>query len=105
MCGAKTRAGVVGLDGRALYANCKSVNRNQELQSFLKIAHKAGKSVGIVTTTRVTHATPASAYAHSASREWENFDDQFAEIARDGCRDIASQLVDDHTYINVNILN
>ena len=102
MCGAKTRAGVVGLDGRALYANCKSVHRDQELDSFLKIAHKAGKSVGIVTTTRVTHATPATTYAYSASREWENYDKQFANVAREGCRDIASQLVDDHTYINLN---
>lgn len=38
------------------------------LESVLKKAKKAGKSVGIVTTTSVTHATPASFYAHAASR-------------------------------------
>ena len=26
---------------------------------------------GFVTTTRLTHATPASIYAHSADRDWE----------------------------------
>ena len=27
--------------------------------------------LGFVTTTRVTHATPAALYAHSANRDWE----------------------------------
>ena len=31
-----------------------------------------GKSTGIVTTSRVTHASPAAAYANSASRWWED---------------------------------
>lgn len=46
---------------------------------------------GIVTTTRVTHATPAAAYAHSADRKWE----ADADVPRHGlrCEDIASQLV------------
>ena len=35
------------------------------MDSILKWAQQAGKSVGIVTNTRVTHATPAAAYAHS----------------------------------------
>lgn len=26
---------------------------------------------GFITTTRVTHATPGSLYAHSADRDWE----------------------------------
>lgn len=47
-----------------------------------------------MTTTRVTHATPAASYAHSASRDWE--DD--SGVAEDGvdttqCDDIAEQLV------------
>ena len=27
--------------------------------------------MGVVTTTRVTHATPAALYAHTAHRQWE----------------------------------
>lgn len=38
------------------------------LETLLESAKKAGKSVGIVTTTGVTHATPASFYAHIESR-------------------------------------
>lgn len=47
-----------------------------------------------MTTTRVTHATPAGSYAHAANRDWE---DDLA-VALDGadpdtCDDIAEQLV------------
>ncbi|MFP6584507.1 MAG: alkaline phosphatase [Candidatus Hydrogenedentota bacterium] len=38
------------------------------LESVLVKAKRAGKSVGIVTTTSVTHATPATFYAHAANR-------------------------------------
>ena len=44
------------------------------------------KWTGLVTTARVTHATPAAAFAHSASRNWES-------SAPEGCDDIAAQLI------------
>lgn len=47
-----------------------------------------GKSTGIVTTTRLTHATPAAAYANSAHRNWEH-----DGVTAEGCVDIARQLV------------
>ncbi|KAG5667737.1 hypothetical protein PVAND_015707 [Polypedilum vanderplanki] len=40
--------------------------------SIAKWAQDAGKATGVVTTTRITHATPAGAYAHSPHRSWEN---------------------------------
>ncbi|KAM7399747.1 hypothetical protein PAMP_018993 [Pampus punctatissimus] len=52
-----------------------------------------GKSVGIVTTTRVQHATPATTYAHSASRKWYSDADMSDAAKRDGCTDISSQLI------------
>ena len=67
MAGVKTRIGVIGHDGRAILDNCTS-SLNNKIDSILQWAHKAGKSVGIVTTTRITHATPAGAYAHIANR-------------------------------------
>ncbi|XP_035536289.1 alkaline phosphatase, tissue-nonspecific isozyme [Morone saxatilis] len=54
---------------------------------------RGGKSVGIVTTTRVQHATPATSYAHSASRKWYSDADMPDAAKRDGCTDIASQLL------------
>lgn len=52
-----------------------------------------GKSVGIVTTTRVQHASPAAAYAHSVSRSWYSDADMPSSARRQGCTDIATQLV------------
>ena len=40
--------------------------------TLLELAKKAGKSVGAVTTTTVTHATPAATYAHICNRNGEN---------------------------------
>ena len=56
---------------------------------------------GIVTTTRITHATPAGGYAHVANRDWE--DDTY--VAKDGqdpktCDDIAEQLIRSQTGSN-----
>ncbi len=42
------------------------------IASILYGAKKKGKADGIVTTTRVNHATPASFSAHSVSRWWSN---------------------------------
>lgn len=53
-----------------MFGNCTSA-RNTEVDSILQWAHQAGKSVGIITTTRITHATPACTYAHTPHRDWE----------------------------------
>ena len=58
LSGVKTRIGVIGHDGRAILGNCKSSLTNK-IDSILQWAHAANKSLGIVTTTRITHATPA----------------------------------------------
>ena len=56
-------------------------------------AKKAGKSVGVVTTTRVQHASPAGAYAHTVNRNWYSDADMPAEALKEGCQDIATQLI------------
>lgn len=93
--GIKTNAGVVGLDARSRRADCSTKN-GTELQNILDWSKAAGKSVGMVTTTRITHATPASLYAHSPERDWES-----DANVRGGCKDIAAQLIDDNLDINV----
>lgn len=69
----------------------------------MKWAHRAGKSTGIVTTTRITHASPASAYANVAWRGWETLDGKkFTEKHQEkGCQDVAAQLIEHNHFINV----
>ena len=62
--GTKTKAGVIGIGPEAKRRNCDDALQ-YPVQSIGEIAKRRGKSVGIVTTTRITHATPASLYAHA----------------------------------------
>lgn len=64
--------------------------------------HTAGKSVGIVTTTRVIHATPSAAYAHCVDREWYSDNEMPAEALQAGCKDIARQLMENIPNIDVS---
>ena len=61
--------------------------------TLLKRAKKAGLSVGVISTARITHATPAAMYSHSVSRDWEEKDDIDPRAAKFGCTSIASQLL------------
>jgi len=90
MTGVKTDVGVIGVGEGVVRGDCSSVAGN-ELVTALELAEIAGLSTGIVSTARVTHATPASTYAKSADRNWEDNSDMPAEEA--ACEDIASQLV------------
>ncbi len=89
--GTKTRAGVINIGPDARRRNCEEAMANR-LQAFREVVLESGRSLGVVTTTRVTHATPAAVYAHSAERDWES-DAYLPEQATElGCRDIAAQL-------------
>ncbi|XP_041849964.1 alkaline phosphatase, tissue-nonspecific isozyme [Melanotaenia boesemani] len=92
LCGVKTNLNTIGVSAAARNGVCKTQKGN-EVTSILKWAKDAGKSVGIVTTTRVQHATPATAYAHSASRKWYSDADMPDAAKKDGCTDISSQLI------------
>jgi alkaline phosphatase len=93
MTGQKTNAGFVGIGSDAQRKNCAS-SRGQHLPSFLELAESKALSTGVVTTTRLTHATPASAYAHVPERDWENDADLSDEARQHGCTDIAKQLIE-----------
>ena len=96
MTGMKTRAGVINIGPDAHRQDCQAALEDP-LKPLGVIAKEQGKSVGIVTTTRLTHATPASVFAHSPERDWES-DRYLPEADRAmGCRDIAYQL----THIDV----
>ncbi|KAK7086431.1 hypothetical protein SK128_007003 [Halocaridina rubra] len=106
LCGVKTNNGVIGVDVNVARNNCTAqLDETFRVNSIAKWFQDAGKSAGIVTTTTVTHATPAGAYAHVADRNWE--DD--AEVAYDGhdpdtCDDIAEQLVFSDPGMNFKVI-
>ncbi|XP_075427085.1 alkaline phosphatase-like [Ascaphus truei] len=99
LCGVKTNSGQLGVSAASQYGKCNSTFGN-EVTSILHRAKAAGKSVGIVTTTRVQHASPGAAYAHVASREWYSDNEMSQDAINSGCKDIAYQLVH-NTDINV----
>ncbi|TSK16213.1 Alkaline phosphatase [Bagarius yarrelli] len=100
LCGVKANEGTVGVSAAAVRGQCNTTQGN-EVTSILKWAKDAGKSVGIVTTTRVTHATPSAAYAHCVDRDWYSDGEMPAEAVQEGCKDLARQLVENIPNINV----
>ncbi|XP_036374766.1 intestinal-type alkaline phosphatase [Megalops cyprinoides] len=99
LCGVKANYGTLGLSAAARRYQCKSAYGN-EVKSVLHRARMAGKSVGIISTARVQHASPGASYAHTPNRGWYSDSDLPLDAVQDGCRDIAYQLVH-NTDINV----
>ncbi len=66
-CGVKTVNGVLGEDATAIYGK----RDGRKLESVALWARKRGLRVGVVTTTTVTHATPAAFYAQNRDRDDE----------------------------------
>ncbi|XP_060803267.1 membrane-bound alkaline phosphatase isoform X2 [Amyelois transitella] len=94
LTGVKTKYGVIGLDGNVTRGSCYSqLYERNWAKSIGQWALDHGLDVGIVTTTRVTHASPAGMYAHTSERNWESDADVPDDCLALGCQDIAQQLV------------
>ncbi len=91
--GEKTRIGVLGVNSNVERDDCAGALTNT-LPTLTELAEQRGMSTGIVSTARITHATPAGAYAHSPNRNWESSASTPDEAEALGCRDIARQLVE-----------
>lgn len=91
--GVKTDAGVIGVDENVVRGDHSTV-ANNKVMSILQIAEQIGMSTGVISTARVTHATPAAGYAHSADRNWEDDKDIPEDQRKAGAKDIAAQLID-----------
>lgn len=101
--GAKTRMGFLSVDQGPARGDCAS-SLQTPLTSAVTLAKAAGLSTGIVTTTRITHATPGAAYAHTPERNWES-DAEMPDKARSqGCKDIAQQLVDYSAATGIDVV-
>ncbi len=100
--GYKAREGMLSVDHTTARAECDArVIAAKALPTILERAAAAGKSTGVVSTARITHATPAANYAHSSVRDWESDREIRLYEAKVGrapgsCTlpDIAAQLID-----------
>lgn len=91
--GVKTRAGVIGVGPESLRGDCAGALAHR-LPTLAETLAGRGKAIGIVSTARITHATPAAVFAHVPERGWE-YDAAIPDAERaKGCQDIARQLVD-----------
>ncbi len=90
--GLKTDVGVIGVDEDIARGDCSTVAGN-EVVTALELAEIKGLATGVVSTARITHATPAAAFAKSADRNWEDISDMSDAAVAGGCEDIASQLI------------
>ena len=88
MTGVKMRNEVLSMDGNTLARrpsadttvtpnvgnavnNCPATGNGASVPTILEQAIAKGKGTGVVTTARLTHATPAATYSHSCHRDAE----------------------------------
>lgn len=91
--GVKTEDGILSVNQNVVRGDYRTVAGN-ELKTILEQAEERGMSTGIVTTARLTHATPAATYAHSPERNWESDAELPADAKAAGFPDIARQLIE-----------
>lgn len=90
--GYKTREGMLSVDHETARGECDAAAiAAHSLPTILELAARAGKATGVVSTARLTHATPAANYAHTAMRDWEADSDEPRGCA---VKDIARQLIE-----------
>ncbi|MBU6318679.1 MAG: alkaline phosphatase [Alphaproteobacteria bacterium] len=91
--GVKSYNGTIGVTQSADIRKCVTAE-TASADSLWEIAEDAGLATGVISTARLTHATPAATYAKTTERDWEN-DAQVSPSGKEaGCRDIARQFVD-----------
>lgn len=106
LSGIKANYGTIGVTSAVQYNDCEASSKSKYyVDSLAEWAQRAGKGTGIVTTTRVTHASPAGTYSHTANRDWECD----ADILRlnenpNVCQDIASQLINNDPGKNFKVI-
>ncbi|MCL1040678.1 alkaline phosphatase [Shewanella marisflavi] len=101
--GVKTDVGVIS-QAEGVERGVCSTTSGQDLVTSLELAAMAGMSTGVVSTARVTHATPAATYAHVPERNWEADSNLPAEAVTNGCKDIAAQMLDFNNGKGINVV-
>lgn len=95
--GVKTNIGGVCL-------NPATKENRDRLTSLIDWAQAEGKRTGIVTNTRITHATPACSYAMAASRNYECDTWVPADLRSKQYKDIARQLIEEKPGNKMNVI-
>lgn len=90
--GAKTRAGMISVAQSMPRIDCSGLAEGA-LMTLWELAAAAGMQTGVVTTTRLTHATPAATLSHVPDRSWETDSDLPDTARQQGCADIAQQMI------------
>ena len=90
--GLKTKSGFLGVSSVASFGNCASA-QGTEADTLFEIAQRAGLATGVISTARITHATPAATFAKVPHRNWEA-DADMRGASSDTCKDIARQLIE-----------
>ncbi|KAF5280051.1 hypothetical protein FQR65_LT03306 [Abscondita terminalis] len=104
--GVKGNTGTIGVSAAVTTNDCDAmINEANQVLSIAHYAQKNNKRTGVITTTRITHASPAGVYAHVANRWWES-DSVVSLFGKDStkCNDIAHQLVHGETGKNLNVI-
>ncbi|XP_044253124.1 membrane-bound alkaline phosphatase-like, partial [Tribolium madens] len=106
LAGVKANYGTIGVGPEVNFGDCQGMtNETNHAFSIAYYSQLKNKRTGLVTTARVTHASPAGVYAHTSDRNWESDSD----IINDGqkpeiCSDIASQLLFGETGKKLNVV-
>ena len=80
--GSKTNDGMLSIAPNVIGPDFAAAARPENrLRTILEQAEERGMWTGVVTTTRLTHATPAACYAHTPARDAED-DTDLAAISR-----------------------
>lgn len=93
LSGVKCNYRGIGVNANIGSTQC-DISEDDFVYSIAQWAQNAGKGTGIVTTARITHASPAGVYANVPHRDWEH-NNLVPEACRgaENIRDIAHQLV------------
>lgn len=104
LSGIKTNNRLLGLNANVLSRQCV-VQPEDHVDSIIAWAQKSQKATGIVSTARITHATPAGAYAHVAHRDWEH-NNAISSACRstENVTDIAHQLLYNEVSKNLKVI-
>ncbi|XP_061387857.1 alkaline phosphatase-like [Musca vetustissima] len=104
--GIKANYATVGVTAAIELNDCRGQNISEHhVHSIAAWAQAQGMATGLITTTTVTHASPAGVYAHAANRNWEN-DAEIVKTNNDPthCQDIATQLIYNDVGRKLNVI-
>jgi alkaline phosphatase len=103
LSGVKTRNGVIGVGPEVAEGDC-ATSKRYELPSLFNLAQARGLATGVISTARITHATPAAAFARTPQRDWEADGDLPAAARQQGCIDIARQMIESDAGAGLDLI-